>query len=86
MEIKLDVSMLEPCEPLERTLEAVQQLTPGNYLHVLHRREPHLLYPMLEKMGCAWRCIEKQADQYAIYIWREDDYLAAEEAAAHFSN
>lgn len=76
--------MLEPCEPLERTLEAIQQLAPGEYLNVVHRREPHLLYPLLDKGGFAWRCIEVLPDQYAIYIWRSSDKIASEEAATHF--
>lgn len=51
MEYCLDVSNLEPCEPLERTLAAVARLEAGDYLRILHRREPHLLYPLLEKEG-----------------------------------
>lgn len=51
MEHRLDVSELEPCEPLERTLAAITLLETGDYLRVLHRREPHLLYPLLEKAG-----------------------------------
>ena len=54
MEHRLDVRDLEPCEPLERTLEALQQLERGDQLTVLHRREPHLLYPLLEKAGFTW--------------------------------
>jgi len=30
MEVSLDVSMLEPCEPLDRTLESVEQLKEGD--------------------------------------------------------
>lgn len=77
--------MLEPCKPLERTLEAVRQLSAGDYLYVRHRREPHLLYSLLEKGGFAWHCVEEHPDQYAIYIWRESDQLAGEEATSHFS-
>lgn len=75
--------MLEPCEPLERTLQSIDELASGDYLHVLHRREPHLLYPLLEKAGFDWRCIEKPDNQYAIYIWRAGDSKAADEAAAN---
>ncbi len=73
MKIDLDVSMLEPCEPLERTLEAIQALLPGQYLRVVHRREPKLLYPMLEKAGFEWRCREQDANLFNIYIWRNGD-------------
>lgn len=79
MQIELDVSMLEPCEPLEQTLEAIKRLNPGDYLHVLHRREPHLLYPLLEKSGYSWRCLSDQPGRYDIFIWRTDDIAAARE-------
>ncbi|MES9858547.1 MAG: DUF2249 domain-containing protein [Sedimenticola sp.] len=79
MKIDLDVSMLEPCEPLERTLEAIQALLPGQYLRVVHRREPKLLYPMLEKAGFEWRCREQDANLFNIYIWRNGDEEAEAE-------
>jgi uncharacterized protein (DUF2249 family) len=79
MEHILDVSMLEPCEPLERTLEAIQELGEGDYLRVIHRREPHLLYPMLEKSGFTWRTCPSGPSQFEIYIWRQED-TGAEQA------
>ena len=51
VELWLDVSELEPCEPLERTLAALAGLGSGDYLRVLHRREPRLLFPLLERQG-----------------------------------
>lgn len=76
MEHSLDVSSLEPCEPLERTLEAVTRLRSGDYLRVLHRREPHLLYPLLEKGGYSWTTRSGQESQYVILIWRQGDQHA----------
>ncbi|MES9904848.1 MAG: DUF2249 domain-containing protein [Sedimenticola sp.] len=76
MEIELDVSMFEPCEPLERTLKATGELAQGDYLKVIHRREPKLLYPMLERAGFDWLCLEQGADLYNIYIWCRDDKAA----------
>jgi uncharacterized protein (DUF2249 family) len=73
MEHTLDVSKLEPCEPLERTLAAIQELGEGDYLRVVHRREPHLLYPMLEKSGFAWRTRPGGPSQFEIFIWRQGD-------------
>jgi uncharacterized protein (DUF2249 family) len=80
MEHTLDVSMLEPCEPLERTLAAIQKLGEGDFLRVIHRREPHLLYPMLEKAGFAWCIHPGGPSRYEIFIWRRGD-SAAEQAA-----
>ena len=77
MEHILDVSMLEPCEPLERTLEQSRVLQPGDYLKVIHRREPHLLYPLLEELGLNWHCREVAAGRLEIFIWRSDDQTAA---------
>ncbi len=76
-ERRLDVSDLEPCEPLERTLAAAGELGPGEYLRVLHRREPLPLFPMLEKLGCAWRCRPGTVTPYEVLVWRADDPVAA---------
>ncbi|MET0101153.1 MAG: DUF2249 domain-containing protein [Sedimenticola sp.] len=76
MERLLDVSELEPCEPLDQTLQAIATLVPGEYLRVIHRREPNLLYPMLEKGGFAWNCREGGPAGYEIFIWRSDDHAA----------
>ena len=77
----IDVSGLEPCEPLERTLAAAAELAPGEYLRVLHRREPHPLFPLLEKLGCAWRCRPGTATPYEVLVWRADDPVAAAAAS-----
>ncbi len=76
MEHYLDVSMLEPCEPMEQTLAAIGKLPPGDYLKVIHRREPHLIYPMLEKAGFAWRTELGGPSEFQIYIWHRDDRIA----------
>jgi uncharacterized protein (DUF2249 family) len=71
----LDVSELEPCEPLEQTLAALPTLQAGDYLRVLHRREPFPLYELLQKQGFAWR--SQGADsKFEIFIWRIDDAVA----------
>ncbi len=80
-ERRIDVSGLEPCEPLERTLAAAAELAPGEYLRVLHRREPLPLFPLLEKLGCAWRCQPGSVTPYEVLIWRADDPVAAAAAA-----
>ncbi len=76
MERILDVSDLEPCEPMERTLQAVGDLNEGDYLRVIHRREPHLLYPVLEKMGFDWRSRPGGASEFEIFIWKRADRMA----------
>ncbi|MES9845435.1 MAG: DUF2249 domain-containing protein [Candidatus Sedimenticola sp. PURPLELP] len=85
MERLLDVSELEPCEPLEQTLHAVASLQPGEYLRVIHRREPNLLYPMIEKSGHGWLCREGGPAGYEIFIWHQDDPVSTNEANRAFS-
>ena len=72
----LDVSQLEPCEPLEQILTTIPTLQVGEYLQVLHRMEPHLLYPILTREGYAWITQAGQTTPIVIYIWRRDDNQA----------
>jgi len=79
-ELFLDVRELEPCEPMEQALEACSLLKPGEYIHMLHRQEPHLLYPILAERGFAWRAIAAGESEYHIHIWHKGD-VAAEHLA-----
>lgn len=76
MEYRLDVSELEPCEPLERTLAAIRLLRKGDYLRVLHRREPHPLYQLLAQGGFSWRTQSGHTSRFEILIWRNGDSSA----------
>jgi len=78
----LDVTELEPCEPLEQTLAAVADLGPGEFLRVLHRREPLPLYPLLQELGCDWSCRSGRNSAIELLIWRRDDPVAAGAARA----
>jgi uncharacterized protein (DUF2249 family) len=75
MKITLDVSQLEPCEPMERILAALPTLQLGEYLHVLHRMEPHPLYPILTQQGYSW-IIKVNKQLIDICIWHNDDLIA----------
>lgn len=78
-EICLDVSELEPCEPLERALLAVSVLQSGDWLRMLHRREPFPLYQMLKKQGVCWHTRAGFSSAYEVFIWHCGD-VAAESA------
>ncbi len=67
----LDVRGLEPPEPLERALEAAAALRPDERLRMIHRREPCLLYPLLEQRGFAHTTRALAEDHYEILIWRK---------------
>ncbi|RLA20347.1 MAG: Clp protease ClpB [Gammaproteobacteria bacterium] len=76
MEHPLDVSQLEPPEPMERILGKLDELKAGDFLSVTHRREPFPLYPLIEQDGFRWRCIEESPALFRIYIWRVHDLRA----------
>ena len=75
----LDVRELEPPEPLEQALAALRTLRPGDYLRMLHRREPFPLYRLLEQDGFRYVTRDSAASPFEILIWRTDD-AAAERA------
>ena len=76
-EILLDVSDMEPPEPLVFTLEAAEQLQPGQYVRMLHRREPCLLYPNLKDNNFSYYQREGLLAAVEVFIWRKDDSAAA---------
>jgi uncharacterized protein (DUF2249 family) len=69
MEQRLDVSALEPPEPLERILDALADLPAGDWLRVRHRREPYPLYGMLRNMHYHWHTRSHGPDDFEILIW-----------------
>ena len=76
-ELLLDVSDLEPPEPLELTLEAADKLKPGQYLRMLHRRTPCILYGNLDDNGFKYFQRKGSTTAVEVFIWREDDDKAA---------
>lgn len=73
MEQLLDVSTLEPCEPLEQSLAAARALQPGECLRILHRREPIPLFQLLDQGGFAWECRQLGEARFEIKVWRRDN-------------
>ena len=69
----LNVSGLEPPEPMVIVLEATEELMPGQYLRVLNNREPYPLYPILEEDGFKHRIQEGRETSFEIFIWGEKD-------------
>jgi len=76
-EVLLDVSDLEPPEPLVLTLEAAEQLQAGQYVRMLHRREPCMLYGNLDDNGFKYFQREGFTSAVEVFIWRKDDTVAA---------
>lgn len=76
----LDVSDLPPPEPLERAVAALGTLGPGEALRLHHRREPCLLYPILDERGFAHLTRSVVDGEVDVWMWRAGD-VAAEAAA-----
>ncbi len=76
VEVLLDVSDLEPPEPLVQTLEAAEQLQSGQYLRMLHRRDPCMLYDNLD--SDEYRHFQRKGTTTAVevFIWRKNDTAA----------
>jgi hypothetical protein len=77
----LDVSALEPPEPRDRVVAALEILADGEYLRVRHRREPLLLYPWLQEHGFAWHTQAGDITAFEIIVWHTDDARATAAAA-----
>ncbi|MCL6555810.1 MAG: DUF2249 domain-containing protein [Burkholderiales bacterium] len=67
----LDARGLEPPEPLERTLEALDTLQPAERLRVLLPREPFPLYAILDRWGYRRQTEALPDGSFAVLIWRD---------------
>lgn len=76
----LDLSGLEPPEPLEKALLAFETLKHGECLHVKFDRDPILLYPLLRVQAYDYASRCTAGGVVELYIWRAGD-LEAERAA-----
>lgn len=76
----LDVSALEPPEPLVLTLEAAQRLQRGEFVRMRHRRFPCLLFDNLFGQGFEYLLRHGRDVACEVFIWRSGD--AEGEAAA----
>lgn len=68
-EIVLDVRGLLPPEPLERVLDALDILVPGQRLRMLIDREPLPLYRILRTHGHRYEAKAVQGGEFDIVIW-----------------
>ena len=68
MDRELDLTGLEPPEPLQRVLDALADLPPEDRLRVQLRREPFPLYAMLRPMGYEWSG-DQRGDGFELLIW-----------------
>lgn len=70
MERLVDARWLEPPEPMELTLAALELLAPEENLRLLIHREPHMLFPILKEWGYEYRMHAGDDGTYEIMIWQ----------------
>jgi TusA-related sulfurtransferase len=68
----IDVRGLEPPQPLENVLEEAARLESGQRLHVIHTREPCLLYPLLAKRGFEHATLASGDELFEFLVWRKN--------------
>ncbi|NHZ91680.1 DUF2249 domain-containing protein [Massilia sp. CCM 8733] len=66
----IDVRGLEPPEPLERVLDALDRLPDGDHLCMLIEREPRPLYRILAQNGYGHATSALPDYLYEVRIWR----------------
>lgn len=77
--ITVDVSELAAPEPLRTVVSRLPEITPGSYIHMIHRMEPCILFPILQENGYG-HCMTTRPDGVDIYIWLASDH----EVSCHF--
>ncbi|MBL4829278.1 MAG: DUF2249 domain-containing protein [Aliivibrio sp.] len=69
---QLDVSDLEPPQPMNQITAALHKLAAGEVIAVKHRRKPVPLFEMI-----AGRfdhiCVEVSPSQFQLYFWQRED-------------
>lgn len=68
-DLEIDVCGLEPPEPMERVLEALDRLQPGQRLRVLIPREPVPLYRILDRNGYLYETKSREDFLFEVRIW-----------------
>lgn len=71
-EIVVDARGLEPPEPMERALQALELLRPGQSIRMLLHREPFPLYALLAERGFRHQTHAQPDGSYVILIRRAD--------------
>jgi len=74
----LDVNLLDPPEPMERILSAMESIAQGCYLRVWIHREPFPLYDILRREGFSHTAQPGQHSAFELFIWHVSDDKAFE--------
>lgn len=77
--LRLDVSELEPPQPMHQIIAALKQLQTGDVLMVKHRRKPIPLFEMVESQY-HYECRQITQNQFRIFFWPYKDPQAEQRA------
>ena len=72
--VVVDGRNLEPPEPFEQTMEALERLAPGQKVRLLIGREPFPLYRALELNGFSWHTGRTPDGDVEVLIWRRAEH------------
>ena len=70
-EIILDVSELPAPEPFDKIMQALVVLDSDQYLRVVHRKQPLLLYRPLLENGFDFHVQKGRVQAFDIFIWHK---------------
>lgn len=73
-EILIDARQLEPPEPMEKVMQALALLRPGQSIRMLLHREPFPLYPLLAERGYCHVTQPAPDGSYVIVIRQADAF------------
>jgi hypothetical protein len=76
-DIVVDARWLEPPEPLERVLAALERRTRHQRVRLLIHREPYPLYDILRQMGLAHHTRPQPDGCYEVLIHEPQDAASA---------
>jgi TusA-related sulfurtransferase len=66
--IEIDARGLEPPEPMEKVMQTLELLRPGQRIRLLLHREPFPLYPILQGRGYLHETTPQADGSYVILI------------------
>lgn len=76
--IRLDVSNLEPPQPMQVITQALAKLNAGEILRVSHRRKPVPLFELIQQEYSYFHT-ELNEEEHLIFFWKIDDEYIQDE-------
>ena len=67
----IDGLSMEPPEPFVQTMDALDQIEPGQKILLIVRHEPFPLYRTLELNGCSWKAKQVADGSVEVLIWHK---------------